>query len=127
MSLIAMGAWGEGIEHREQDKAHNEDAEQFQIVITYKTPTIHVLKILFLILHDQSETTEKEENWLIGLIENRPQLIVLPLAPRIFVLTGDALQPMAVVMKHNAKNGNALHCCTFSPCQYLFHFFFNVL
>ena len=63
MSLIAMGAWGEGIEHREQDKAHNEDAEQFQIVITYKTPTIHVLKILFLILHDQSETTEKEENW----------------------------------------------------------------
>ena len=54
---------------------------------------------------------------LVRLLDDSPEPVALPLLPRVFVLADDILQPVAVVMEHDAEDGYALHRRTLFPCQ----------
>ena len=46
---------------------------------------------------------------LVGLLKYLDEFVAFPLLPRVFVLPDDTLQPVCVVVEHDAKDGYALH------------------
>ena len=61
MGLIMMPHWGDGVEHHKEHEAHDEDAEQLQIVITDEAPDAHLVQWAALIFHHQTKATEEEK------------------------------------------------------------------
>ena len=89
-----MDARRKGVEHCEEHKAHDEDAEKFQIVIAGEAPETGLRLTTTFILHHQPEATEEEKHrhtvmaeiademhgqQLVGLLKHFPKTVGLPL------------------------------------------------
>ncbi len=137
-------ARGDGINHDEQHKAHNEHPQEFQIMIAEEGERINgsgrviLSRIMalsprfILILPDKAIAAEKEEHRhavvpeerkqmhgqeLIGMDERLPQTINTLIEELILVLLHDTLDVVAVVMQHDSEDGNTTHRRTLRPCQ----------
>ena len=137
-------AWGDGINHDEQDEAHNEHPQEFQIMVAEEGESINgtgrviLSRIMalsprfILILPDKAIAAEKEEHRhavvaeerkqmhgqeLIGMGERLPQTINTLIEELILVLLHDTLDVVAVVMQHDGEDGDTTHRRTLRPCQ----------
>ena len=60
---------------------------------------------------------------LIGAGKHLPEAVVVHLLIHILVLLHNLADEVAVVVEHDGQDGDTPHRRTFSPRQYLFHFF----
>ena len=124
-------ARGDGIDHNEEDEADDEHTEELEIVIAKEGDVAHGLGVEF-VFPDQTVAAEEEEHGhavvaeegkeihrqvLVWTGEGLPQTVTTLGEELVFVLFGNALDVVAVVVEHYGKDGDAAHRRTFRPCQ----------
>ena len=128
---------GDGIDHQEEHKAHNQHPQQLQIMKAQEAHSPNVIVSTF-VFHHQTEAAEEEEyrhavmaeireqmhgQQFVGVRQHLPQTGVVLLQILILVLLHNASDEVAVVVQHDGQDGDTPHRRTLSPRQYLFHFF----